>query len=121
MRYEGVYVWVWEGLTEHVFKAQNAVGHKLPVGAEVHHMDFNRLNNENSNLVVCPTRSYHRLLHRRTHALDACGNANWLKCVHCKKWDDPLALKIWKYGETVRAHHVICNRKYQKEKYHAKS
>src|SRR5262245_41632863 len=37
----------------HVLMAEAAVGHPLPPGAKVHHVDGNRWNNANANLVIC--------------------------------------------------------------------
>lgn len=67
----------------HVLVAEKALGRPLPDGAEVHHVDENKCNDANNNLVICPSRSYHRLLHRRMKALTACGNADWVKCWRC--------------------------------------
>lgn len=78
---------------EHISIAEKAFGGKLPKGSVVHHADYNKLNNENSNLVVCSI-GYHKLIHQRTDAYNACGNANWRKCKYCKKYDDPKNLYI---------------------------
>lgn len=72
---------------EHVAIATKALGRPLPAAAIVHHADGNTLNNANDNLVICPNQAYHYLLHRRMHALDACGNPDWVKCKYCKTWD----------------------------------
>lgn len=58
----------------HVIKAEHALGKVLPDGAEVHHFDEDKSHNENSNLVICQDRSYHKLLHRRMKILRAGGN-----------------------------------------------
>jgi hypothetical protein len=50
--------------------AETALGKPLPKAAEVHHVDENRLNNDPSNLVICPNREYHMLLHRRQKAMN---------------------------------------------------
>jgi hypothetical protein len=36
--------------------------------------------------VVCPDRSYHKLLHVRQSALAASGHADWRKCWRCKEY-----------------------------------
>ena len=90
---------------EHVWIAENAIGKRLPKGAEVHHADLNPGNNEPTNLVICPSRSYHRLLHTRTEAMLACGNANARKCWICKQWAD---IGIQFYGKKRQAAHREC-------------
>lgn len=98
----------------HVEVAERAVGHPLPSGAIIHHIDGNKLNNSPENLVVCPDDAYHLLIHQRTRALDACGNANWAKCWICKQHDDPALIP-----ENSRAH-VECKRKYDAARHAAK-
>ena len=66
----------------HIPICEKALGKSLPVGAEVHHIDENKANNSHNNLVICESRAYHRLLHRRMRALKACGHANWRKCLY---------------------------------------
>lgn len=74
---------------DHVLVAEEALGFELPRGVEVHHVNENPADNRPENLVVCQDRTYHKLLHMRQNALDACGNANWRKCPYCKQYDDP--------------------------------
>lgn len=93
---------------EHDLIAERVLGKPLPSGAIVHHADGNGLNNENDNLVICPSRGYHHLLHQRMRALAACGNANWRKCSICKRYDDPLLLEVF----SNRAHHKSCESSY---------
>lgn len=70
----------------HILVAEKALGKLLPFGAEVHHVDRNARNNENSNLVICEDRQYHFLLHRRQRIVDAGGNPDTEKiCTGCKK------------------------------------
>jgi hypothetical protein len=72
---------------------ERILGRPLPPKAVVHHVDENRFNNVPSNFVVCPDEAYHRMLHQRMRALREGGNANFLKCKICKKWDAPTAIK----------------------------
>lgn len=99
----------------HVVIAEKALGHALPNGAEVHHFDGNRFNNSPQNLVICPSRAYHFLLHTRQKALNAVGNANWKRCRYCKKWDEPnnLTLSTFSNGRN-NAQHKECQRKRNK-------
>lgn len=54
---------------EHISVVEKALGKKLPKGAVVHHVDRNRRNNTNKNLVGCPSQAYHLLLHKRMRDL----------------------------------------------------
>lgn len=76
---------------EHTLVAEKALGHFLPVGAIVHHVNRYRQENQNDNLVVCSDAAYHQLLHLRQRAFDATGNPNMRRCVLCKLWDLPDA------------------------------
>lgn len=89
----GKYVTFKPGVYEHILIAEKALGKKLPKEARVHHIDGNGKNNSNTNLVICPNESYHKLLHIRQTALDACGNASWRKCTHCQQHDKVTNLK----------------------------
>lgn len=100
--------------TEHVMVAEAALGHVLPVGAVVHHIDEDKLNNEPSNLVICPDQRYHVLLHQRMRALEVCGHADWLKCAHCKQYDDPKNMYVREARH--QAYHRECHAAYKREK-----
>lgn len=105
---------------EHVVVSEKALGKKLPKGAEVHHVDEDKLNNDPGNLVICPDRAYHMLIHQRTDALNACGHADWLKCPYCKEYDAPDNMRIKERANRPGAttwYHVNCLRKYAKERY----
>ncbi len=58
----------------HVLIAEKAIGRTLPDGVEVHHVDENKQNNKNGNLVICQDRHYHALLHRRAKVVRNGGN-----------------------------------------------
>lgn len=73
----------------HTQVAEKALGKKLPPMAVVHHVNEIKTDYRNENLVICQDKNYHNLLHARMRAQAACGNANWLKCSYCKKYDDP--------------------------------
>jgi len=54
---------------EHVLKAEQVLNKKLPTEVIIHHVDGDNLNNENSNLVICPNQAYHLLIHARMRLL----------------------------------------------------
>lgn len=97
---------------EHVLVASAALGVPLPRGAVVHHIDEDRQNNRRSNLVICQDRAYHNLLHRRMRALASCGNAGWLRCCRCLKYDAPENLSY--NARASQAWHKSCAANYQR-------
>lgn len=50
---------------EHILIAEKALGKPLPADAEIHHWNERRWDNRNENLLVCPDKSYHNLIHKR--------------------------------------------------------
>lgn len=99
---------------EHKIVAERALGKILPEGAVVHHVNLDRLNNDNSNLIVCESQSYHNYIHQRKRAFDASGNPNWLRCRYCKKYDAPENLYVWKKNGRFVSRHKECHRKAEK-------
>ncbi len=101
---------------EHIAIAERALGKPLPAGAVVHHVDEDKLNNEPSNLVVCPDQSYHKLIHARMRAHEKCGHYDWLACTHCKQFDAPENLRIYHPRGRTLAFHPACNQEYQRRR-----
>ncbi len=93
---------------EHVFNAESALGKELPKGAVVHHIDGDRSNNTNSNLVICPSQEYHFLLHIRQDALSATGNADMRKCPYCKEWDEKENMQLSDKSQPESFRHKAC-------------
>lgn len=54
---------------EHLHLAELALGKPLPAGAEVHHLNGKPWDNRPENLVICPNKEYHTLLHKRMREL----------------------------------------------------
>jgi hypothetical protein len=93
--------------SEHTIIVEKALGRKLAYPEQVHHVDGNGRNNTPGNLVVCPDKKYHSLLHLRQKALDASGNPNYRQCVGCKKYDDIAKMNSYGYI-SVQYYHKGC-------------
>lgn len=72
-------------VSEHILFAERALGHLLPAGAQVHHVDENRFNNANRNLVICHDGAFHKLLHTRARVIKSGGDPNTQRvCSTCR-------------------------------------
>ena len=99
-----------EYVKEHILIAEKALGKSLPPGAVVHHVNGSR---DSGPLVICQDNNYHRLLHQRTRAYQACGHSGWLRCLYCKEYDDPLNMYV--HPNKRRAYHSKCVNNYNKD------
>lgn len=68
--------------SKHVQVATKALGHPLPDGAIVHHVDEDSGNYRDDNLCILQSRAEHNSLHRRLRVLRAGGNP-WTQMI-CK-------------------------------------
>lgn len=98
---------------EHTLIVEQALGKPLRKGAVIHHVDGDKKNNENTNLVVCPSQKYHSLLHAREEALRVTGNPDLRRCLFCYKWVDPDASGIGQShparGDALTFHRACVN------------
>lgn len=70
----------------HKLVVEKALGRVLKGTEEIHHLDEDKGNYTASNLVVCPDRKYHLLLHARTRIIKAGGDPNKdLICSYCQE------------------------------------
>lgn len=96
---------------EHLLVAEKALGRPIPKGVEVHHVDENRSNNTNANLVICNDKVYHKLLHIRKKVFEAGGSPSkdfiCRRCKHVKPKTD-------KKGDYCHP----CKNAYSVERYH---
>jgi hypothetical protein len=100
---------------EHILIAETVLGKPLPPNAVIHHINHDRTDNRQENLVICEDNSYHHLLHHREKALKACGHSNYYMCRFCKTWDDPN--NMIHVAINYSYYHRNCRNKYRRERY----
>lgn len=95
----------------HTTIAETALGRPLAKGQCIHHVDNDGRNNDHSNLVICPSEDYHKLLHFRQIALEKFGDANAKQCRYCHNHDHESNLKSYarKDSHTRRYYHPKCH------------
>jgi hypothetical protein len=103
-------------VAEHILVVERALGHYLGEKHPVHHVDENKQNNANTNLVACEDHAYHMLLHRRLRALLACGDANAHRCTYCHRYDnqDDITLLRGVGQRSERSYHRRCAAEYMR-------
>lgn len=99
---------------EHVVIIENVLGKALIKGVVTHHVDGNRSNNKNNNLVVCESHAYHKLIHNRKTAIENTGNPRSRKCCLCHKWD--LLENLYINESCGSARHRECHARYCRER-----
>ena len=70
---------------EHILVAEKALGHYLPKGAVVHHINGIKDDNRNCNLLICQNDNYHKRLHARIRRLEDTQSFNLKRCTKCKE------------------------------------
>lgn len=95
-------------VAEHLLIAERVLGKPLSSSNVMHHINGNKEDNRNSNLVICEDRGYHNTLHRRTLAHKAGFPCHWRKCYLCGEYDSPENLFIYCWSGGSYAYHRKC-------------
>lgn len=101
---------------DHVRIAEEVLGRPLPPGAVVHHANGVRDDNRKENLVICPSRAYHNLLHKRIRAAEATGDPSSERCVICGSYENQSVMKKRKRYDGFFFAHPDCEREKNRRK-----
>lgn len=96
------------------FVAEKALGRQLPRSIPVHHVDLDKTNDSNSNLVICQNTDYHNLLHARTRIVKLGGHPRIHKiCGYCQQLKMRSEFSKRKDGDGLLYRCKSCDSDYQ--------
>lgn len=88
---------------------ERALGKPLSGKHPVHHVNLDERDDRKDNLVVCQNSAYHNLLHQRTRAYHACGDANARRCWICKEYNNQADITVCvSNGRAAQTYHKRC-------------
>lgn len=93
---------------DHVLVASKALGKALPPTAVVHHLNEDKTDSSNRNLVLCEDNRYHLMLHQRRRSFLACGHAEWRICIRCGTYAPTADLRVHSRGSFVHRINIGC-------------
>ncbi len=102
---------------EHILVVERAIQKELRTTAVVHHINGQRTDNRNENLVACHDSAYHMLIEARTRSYRATGRPDSVKCWVCGEYGADV-LKKARHNTLRRAgYHRTCEVEYQRRHY----